>query len=84
MYTYICMSLSIYVCVHIHKYAHIYVYVCLYNHHQVKIFLTLSLSLSPFVPIIHRSYQVLQTTSCVRAELLSVSSCWSANTDMTI
>ena len=35
-----------------------------------------------FVPIIHRFWQVFQTTSCVRTELLQISSCWLANTCM--
>ena len=44
--------------------------------------LSLSLSLSASIPIIHCSRHVFQTTSCVRTELMSVSSCWSANTGM--
>ena len=45
-----------------------------------QIFRTLSLSLSPFIPFIHRSRQVFQTTSYIHTEPLYVSSCWLANT----
>ena len=65
----------------------------IYHHHYqigfpwlslyLSIYLSLPLSLfqSPSAPIIQHSWQVFKTTSCVRAKLLKVSSCWSATTD---
>ena len=58
----------------------IYIDAFRHNHHQIAltawIFLTLSLSLSLSlsVPIIHRSRQVLQITSCVRTEPMKINS----------
>ena len=42
--------------------------------------ISLFLPLSSSILIIHRSKKVLQTTPCVRKELMYISSCWLANT----
>ena len=52
------------------------------SHHQVALLvqISLTLSLSPLIPIIHPSWHVFQTTSCIYTELLLVNSCLTANT----
>ena len=69
MWTYIHTCL----CVYAFIYKHIYIYTYL----RVLVLLSCRIastdfldSLLPLVPIIHRFRQVLQTTSCVRTELL--------------
>ena len=55
------------------------------QYHQVGVIAQrFSDSLSPYIPIIHFSWPDLLTTSSVRTELLYVSPCWSANTDVTM
>ena len=61
-------------------YIYTYKYVCIYHQFVLLGQISLTLSLRPFVPIIYRSWQVFQTTTFVRIELLQVGSCWSANT----
>ena len=41
-------------------------------------------TVSPFGPIIHRSWQVFQTTSCVCTELIQIRSWWSAKAGTSI
>ena len=69
---------------------YIYIYIYIYIYMNISSSLSSSSScgantnflesLSPFVPIIYRSQQVFQTTSCVCTELLLISSCGSTNT----
>ena len=47
---------------------------------SLSLSLSLSLSHSLSVSVVYCSRQVFQTTSCVRTELMLISSCWSANT----
>ena len=49
-------------------------------HHDITLLGQISQTLLPFVPIIHHFQQVFQTTSCIRTELLQISSCWLSNT----
>ena len=55
-----------------------------YTHHHVVLLAWISLILSPFISIFYHFWRVLNTSSYVHAELLSISSCWSANTCMSM
>ena len=62
-------------CVRMYKYLH-FIYHHHHHHHQVMHrFPWLSLAICSYHPLL---WQVFQTTSCVRTELLLVGSCWSA------
>ena len=66
-------------------YIYIYIYILSSRSDSTRLpdSLSLSLSLSDSIPILHCSWQVLQTASSVRTELLYVSLRWSANTGAT-
>ena len=68
----------------IYIYIYIYIYTCIYisSCHTTNMDFTASLLL--FFTIFHHFQQVSKTTSCVCAEALLVSSCWSTNTCMSV
>ena len=72
------LSLSLYI------YIYIYIYICIYIYIYISSSRTdctdFSDSFFQSVFIIHCSQQVFQTTSCVRTELMWISSSWLANT----
>ena len=63
---------------HTHTHTHIYIYIYIYISSSScrAAWTDFPECLSQLVSIIHRFWQVLYTTSCVRTELLLISSCW--------
>ena len=72
-----------------HPYIYIYIYIYIPPHHQVVLIawssLTLSFpSLSPSIPIVYRTWHILEAASSVRIELMKVSFRWITKTSVSM